>query len=155
MGARRDMNKSRLTRYAESTKAAARSQRNASPTFGGEEDTNLHSIGVDPSHRAVKRAARRNMSNPNGQMNSSGSSMGSKAHATAPLAYSQANQKISEELVEKHAQQKGTTREIIIYGVIAVLCLLSGRLDPSAIVQRVGCIIVVAFVMRAYNMVQF
>ena len=55
----------------------------------------------------------------------------------------------------EEAKNRGGTREALVYGVIAVLCILSGRIDPTAIVMRIVVIGICALLAKQFGFLQF
>lgn len=53
---------------------------------------------------------------------------------------------------EKYEEQKSQTKfKVFVYGGLAVMAIMSGRLDATALLMRVFCVLAAAWIMKMAN----
>eukprot|EP00657_Telonema_sp_P-1_P010707 TRINITY_DN5269_c0_g1_i1.p1 TRINITY_DN5269_c0_g1~~TRINITY_DN5269_c0_g1_i1.p1 ORF type:complete len:119 (+),score=36.04 TRINITY_DN5269_c0_g1_i1:148-504(+) len=108
------------------------------------DNLNLHDVGVNPRGRRPEPSPTWDKDVDLNQ-----------ARPKHGLESVETNTRFTREVSKKLQQnQKGGTREAMIYGGIAVMCILSGRLDTTAIVMRVLVMVVCGLVMKALGFIQ-
>lgn len=134
----KSMNKSRLTRYIEANSKSK-------PSLTGE-SFNCHDVGVNPRSRGPL-GHREEPSTPTYDNRDEPDDAFSSVDKNVRLTRRMARQL-------EEAKGKGSSRELLIYGTISVLCLLSGRLDASAIFLRIVVIAVCALIMKSCSFIK-
>lgn len=137
----KSMNKSRLTRYMEA--------KHGKQGLTGE-SFNLHDVGVNPRGRAPGVEQFDIQSSPTLLPDHD-------YHQPNTLTGAEKNARMTRRMARQleEAKNQGGSREAAIYGIIALLCLFSGRLDPTAIVMRILVMGVCALVMRSLGYIKF